>query len=178
MHLDVKPANIFIAPSSYMEVESLFTHLKSVKEFSYDHLAHLSDLEPKLISGAWKLKLGDFGHCCKIDSWSSYDEEGDTRYCAAELIGDSNPNLPSADIFSLGASVYELCTGVILPDSGDGTSRWRDIRSGRLHLLEYDEPSFSSAGVEVSEDDGEVSTTLFSKNLISCIYKVRTIVLK
>ncbi len=148
-------------------------YLKSIKEYSREHGLHLSDIEPKLVSGAWKLKLGDFGHCCRVDGWSSYEEEGDTRYCAAELIGGASPDLKAADIFSLGASVYELCTGVPLPDSGDGGTMWRDVRSGRLPLLGGEDRGDAAAGLmEPDGDDGEVSRTQFSKNLISCIRKV------
>ena len=162
-----------------MEVESLFMHLKSIKEYSREHWLHLSDIEPKLVSGVWKLKLGDFGHCCRIDGWTSYEEEGDTRYCASELISGSSPDLQAADVFSLGASVYELCTGVPLPDSGDGGTMWRDVRCGTLSLLDGEEKGdMTAAGaagggmMDADGDDGEVSRTQMSKNLISCIRKV------
>lgn len=57
-HLDVKPGNILIAASSYFELESLYSRLRSVTEYSREHYDHLAELEPKLVSGLWKLKLG------------------------------------------------------------------------------------------------------------------------
>lgn len=60
-HLDVKPGNIFIGVSSYFELESLYGRLRNVSEYTRDHYEHLADLEPKLVSRKWKLKLGTFG---------------------------------------------------------------------------------------------------------------------
>ena len=57
-HLDIKPGNIFIAVSSYFELESLYGRLRDVTEYTLEHYQHLSELEPKLISGQWKIKLG------------------------------------------------------------------------------------------------------------------------
>ena len=58
------------------------------------------------------MKLGDFGHCCRFDERHEV-EEGATRYCAGELIKREGGavDLYKADIFSLGALVYELCLG-------------------------------------------------------------------
>jgi hypothetical protein len=58
-HLDVKPGNIFIGVSSYFELESLYGRLRNVTEYSPEHYHHLAELEPKLVSGQWKLKLGN-----------------------------------------------------------------------------------------------------------------------
>jgi hypothetical protein len=117
--------------------------------------------------------LGDLGHCCRAETWTGYQEEGDTRYCAAELIMEDRPDLAQTDVFSLGASVYELCTGTPLHDGGDGTSNWRDIRSGRLELMDSGPHCFSP--VESAEDKEVVAATqdkVFSQDLVACIRKV------
>lgn len=173
-HLDVKPSNILIAPSSYFELEEIFDRLKFVNQYSKDHWQHLTEIEPNLVSGKWKLRLGDLGHCCRPDTWTGYQEEGDTRYCAAELIMDDHPDLAATDVFSLGASVYELCTGTPLQEGGyGGASSWRDIRSGKLDLLDAAPHCFSP--VESAEDQEIVAATqekTFSQALVSCIRKV------
>lgn len=58
-HLDIKPGNIFIAPSSYFELEALYSRLRSVTEYTREHYLHLIELEPKLVARHWRLKLGE-----------------------------------------------------------------------------------------------------------------------
>lgn len=61
--------------------------------------------------------------------------EGESRYCAAELISADSSTLDfaKADMFSLGASLYELCTGEPLSaGSQEDSSQWLDLRRGVL----------------------------------------------
>ena len=69
-------------------------------------------VERLLLMRRYVMKLGDFGHCCRFDKRHEV-EEGATRYCAGELIKREGGavDLYKADIFSLGALVYELCLG-------------------------------------------------------------------
>ena len=69
-------------------------------------------VERLLLMRRYVMKLGDFGHCCRFDERHEV-EEGATRYCAGELIKREGGavDLYKADIFSLGALVYELCLG-------------------------------------------------------------------
>ena len=79
-----------------------------------------------------QFKLGDFGLVTKI-SWNYDDvEEGDSRYMSMELLTGDHADLTKSDIFSLGATIYEICLGRPLPLNG---SEWQDIRSGRLQPL-------------------------------------------
>ncbi|GBG24357.1 Wee1-like protein kinase [Hondaea fermentalgiana] len=56
-------------------------------------------------------------------------EEGDSRYMAMEILNEDYRQLTKGDIFSLGASLYEMCLGHELPANGP---EWHDIRAGKL----------------------------------------------
>lgn len=76
-------------------------------------------------------KLGDFGLVTKLSS-SQDVEEGDSRYISMELLSGEKCDLTKSDIFSLGATLYEICLGRSLPMNGD---EWRDIRAKKLSPL-------------------------------------------
>ena len=81
-----------------------------------------------LLNGEYVLKLGDFGHAIAARNSDPRDlEEGDNRYLAREVmeLAYNSVDLSKADIFSLGASVYEICVGRSL-DSQEGS--WLRIR--------------------------------------------------
>jgi membrane-associated tyrosine/threonine-specific cdc2-inhibitory kinase len=71
-------------------------------------------------------KIGDFGMAGDIGS-SSDGQEGDTRYMPPELLS-SITRKPSADIFSLGLTLYEVATEhhVEMPTEGPV---WHELRS-------------------------------------------------
>ena len=56
-------------------------------------------------------------------------DEGDSRYMPRELLMEVHDHLTKADIFSLGASAYEVFLGRVLPANGD---EWGAIRDGVL----------------------------------------------
>nr|XP_009404601.2 PREDICTED: wee1-like protein kinase [Musa acuminata subsp. malaccensis] len=94
-------------------------------------IAHL-DVKPENIyvkDGVYK--LGDFGCATLIDK-SLPIEEGDVRYMPQEMLNDKYEHLDKVDIFSLGASVYELVKGSRLPDSGP---QFSNLREGKIPLL-------------------------------------------
>ncbi|KAF3773354.1 Wee1-like protein kinase [Nymphaea thermarum] len=76
-------------------------------------------------------KLGDFG-CATLKDGSIQIEEGDARYMPLEILNDKHEHLDRVDIFSLGASIYELVKGSPLPASG---SQFLALREGKLSLL-------------------------------------------
>lgn len=53
---------------------------------------------------------------------------GERRYVAREVLNDDRRTLDKADIFSLGASVYELAANKQLPDSATA------IQHGPMHF--------------------------------------------
>ena len=73
-------------------------------------------------------KLGDFGLVSKIENHDDV-EEGDSRYMSMELLSGDLEDLTKSDIFSLGATLYEICLGRGLPENGQ---EWQDIRKGVL----------------------------------------------
>lgn len=94
-------------------------------------IAHL-DVKPENIyfkEGIYK--LGDFG-CATLTDKSLRVEEGDSRYMPPEMLNDKYEHLDKVDIFSLGASVYELVKGSPLLDSGP---QFSNLREGKIPLL-------------------------------------------
>ena len=81
-------------------------------------------------------KLGDFGLVAKI-AYHKDVEEGDSRYMSMELLSGDHEDLTKSDIFSLGATLYEISLGRPLPMNG---SEWQAIRAGRLQPLPPDTP--------------------------------------
>ncbi|KAL2345395.1 hypothetical protein Fmac_006680 [Flemingia macrophylla] len=75
-------------------------------------------------------KLGDFGCATRLDN-SLPIEEGDARYMPQEILNENYDHLDKADIFSLGASIYELIRGLPLPESG---CQFLNIKEGKLLL--------------------------------------------
>ncbi len=55
------------------------------------------------------LRIGDFGLAYKAGEWDDW-EEGDGNYLAPELLSSARPTT-AADIYSLGATLYECATG-------------------------------------------------------------------
>jgi serine/threonine protein kinase len=72
------------------------------------------------------------GLCCNFDDYANFTE-GESRYCAGELInGDAGTqDFSKADVYSLGASLYEMCAGEPLSaGSQENSSQWHDLRKG------------------------------------------------
>ena len=105
---------------------------------SYIHsrdVIHL-DIKPAnilLSMDSSSLKIADFGQAYKIGS-AAVPEEGDSRYLAPELMREVFTT--AADIFSLGVTLYEMCTpGLRLPSNG---ARWRALRCGDIDFRTWE----------------------------------------
>ena len=145
-HLDVRPANIFVAvdePISF-GVEAPRSSDDSAEGTVRAALVDLLRTAPyraspdpvllaqSLLHGMSSLRLGDLGQCCSVHSADFI--EGESRYCPREVInGDLKAiDLRKADVFSLGASCYELCLGRQLGAGGEGALEWHSLRDGVL----------------------------------------------
>lgn len=80
-------------------------------------------------------KIGDFGMTREQGSKDD-GEEGDQKYMAPETLGLGNKDF-TADLFSLGLSIYELAAkpGFTLPTDGP---RWHDLRAAH-HVIDLPE---------------------------------------
>lgn len=143
VHLDVRPANLFVAcgaagqatcPASGERGRTAAAALNALLLSQPYHpnpdptlLAHL------LLLDLCSLRLGDLGQCCSAQA--TQFNEGESRYCPREVInGDMRLiNLTRADVFSLGATCYELCLGRQLGAGGEGALEWHELRDGTLN---------------------------------------------
>ena len=111
---------------------------KGLRELHSMQTVHL-DIKPEniLYSFSHIFKLGDLGLSRMLSALTEGAEvpEGDSRYLAPELLNilpakqDSIPDLTKSDIFSLGATVYEILIGTPLPSHGE---RWHALRQGQF----------------------------------------------
>lgn len=111
-----------------------FNFVQIAKALRYIHergVAHL-DVKPDNIYVKNDIyKLGDFGCATLLDA-SLPIEEGDARYMPQEILNEKYDHLDKVDVFSLGATIYELVRGSALPESGP---HFLHLREGKLPLL-------------------------------------------
>ncbi|KAG2406601.1 hypothetical protein LR48_Vigan11g077300 [Vigna angularis] len=121
-------------PEAFTEaqvLDALFQVANALRFIHEKGMAHL-DVKPNNIyvkSGVYK--LGDFGCATLLDS-SLPIEEGDARYMPQEILNENYDYLDKVDIFSLGASIYELIRRLPLPESG---CQYFNLKEGKFPLL-------------------------------------------
>lgn len=107
--------------------------------------------------GGGAFKLGDLGSACHLDGKQGF-KEGDCRYMPAEILNDDFRALGKADVWSLGAAVYELARppprgercAPPLPREGPSFAA---IRAGKLTLLPGVSSSFQALLRRMMERD-------------------------
>ena len=135
-------------------------------------MVHL-DIKPEniFVSKNGLYKLGDFGmanaftESGRKSSATPEIEEGDSRYMSKDLLDFSPKDLTKCDIFSLGATLYELCLGKSLPTCGD---EWQDLRNGKLDKG-IDEVEFGDIIKEMMHPDADKrpsATDLLSRDAL------------
>ena len=110
--------------------------LKGLKKIHDNSIVHM-DIKPEniLFSAYGKFKLADLGLGRVTTNLLNEIPEGDCRYLASEVLDDVSercvPDLTKADIFSLGATVFEIMRRRSLPKNGQ---EWHDIRNGEVEV--------------------------------------------
>ena len=112
---------------------------KALKKLHSHDIVHMDiKSENILYSYSKKFKLSDLG-LGRITTNLGDIREGDARYLAKEVLAQATedperiPDLTKADVFSLGATCYEIMRGKQLPKNGP---EWHKIRSGDIENLE------------------------------------------
>ena len=105
-------------------------------------VAHMDVKPENMLTGARDeavIKLGDLGLAAPLGADAAAraplaPDEGDCRYVAPEVLAGTADatRLDKADVFALGASLYELASGAPLPRGG---AAYQDFRAGRVRLL-------------------------------------------
>lgn len=110
VHLDIKPANIMISYSKFLEEGEN----KIDRDIIY--------------------KIGDLGHVAHIDNLNDV-EDGDGRYLPKEMLSGKydSSTIMKVDIFSLGMTAYEAVSGLKLPSDGP---EWHFLRDGFVPDIE------------------------------------------
>eukprot|EP00516_Mucochytrium_quahogii_P000512 CAMPEP_0203753266 /NCGR_PEP_ID=MMETSP0098-20131031/7057_1 /ASSEMBLY_ACC=CAM_ASM_000208 /TAXON_ID=96639 /ORGANISM=" , Strain NY0313808BC1" /LENGTH=602 /DNA_ID=CAMNT_0050643783 /DNA_START=488 /DNA_END=2296 /DNA_ORIENTATION=- len=125
-HLDIKPANIFVKNGVYKVGDLGHACLARIQQVPLPAPPAVDGKDPGLIMFS-PVKGNN-----KVHSSGDMVEEGDSRYMAQEILNEDYSNLTKGDIFSLGASMYEMFLGRELPANGP---EWHDIRNGILDPL-------------------------------------------
>ncbi|CAN1197971.1 Wee1-like protein kinase [Linum perenne] len=114
------------------EVLSVLHQIAKALQYIHDRgVAHLDVKPDNIYAKNGIFKLGDFGCASRLDQ-SLPIEEGDARYMPQEILNENYDHLDKVDIFSLGASIYELIRAAPLPESG---SLFLNLKEGKLPLL-------------------------------------------
>lgn len=132
MERDIHNDGLATIPRRYKLLREILLALDLIHRHNMVHL----DIKPEnIFLKNDQYKLGDFGLVTKL-SGSQDVEEGDSRYMSLELLsGDHRDDLTKSDIYSLGATMYEICLRRSLPMNGP---EWQDIRAGKLCVFPSD----------------------------------------
>lgn len=125
LHLDLKPANVFINFEGSLKIGDFgMAHAKGNSQHGpVDSPAH----GKRRILRSAGLENNNRKHQASL-SVPEVDKEGDREYIAPEILLSCDYNYP-ADIFSLGLIIVEIAANIYLPDNG---LSWQKLRSGDL----------------------------------------------
>lgn len=183
VHLDIKPGNILLSldhtptPSPNNRINDL--------EFE-DSGAASGDLSPRLpkmelSSGESSpgdgdkvtYKIGDLGHVVPVEDGNFSAEEGDCRYMAPEFLQMEvdRSKLPKSDIYSLGMTIYEAASLLVLPKNSDDCSAnahdYNDLKAGKLRYLKDYSKEFNSLLAKLVHRDSTQRPTAY-RLLVNC----------
>ena len=116
---------------SEAQVMRCLRDVASALAFAHDRgMAHMDIKPDNIFISKTGFKLGDWGRAAPLNGERREAvavDEGDARYLPPELLNDDFSALDRADVFSLGASIYELAIGTSLPSNG---AEYRALRQG------------------------------------------------
>ncbi|GMM35067.1 tyrosine protein kinase [Saccharomycopsis crataegensis] len=128
LHLDLKPANIFINFEGSLKIGDfgLSTKMEDITNKQYVEKKR----DSKIFSSDGEINSNEDqqGKKREKDSGVSMEKEGDREYIAPEILLKSEYS-SAADIFSLGLIIVEIAANIYLPDNGVS---WQKLRSGDL----------------------------------------------
>jgi len=136
VHLDIKPANIFLSVDPDME--------SFPSSISADSGAGSGDAATSELANTHiRYKIGDLGHMTPIQ-WGTCPTEGDCRYMAPEFLQMEldNNHLSKADLYSTGMTLYEAATLVPLPRNSEDDPIYEKLKHGLLPPLPNHSKSF------------------------------------
>ncbi|CAG9318800.1 unnamed protein product [Blepharisma stoltei] len=105
----------------------LFEVCKGLDLIHSENYIHLDIKPSNLFLKENVVKIGDFGHM--IEEGYEVLNEGDIAYVAPEVLSGSASF--ASDVYSLGLVLFEMSTGVVLPDSG---IPWHNLRTGLMPI--------------------------------------------
>ncbi|MDX1983058.1 MAG: serine/threonine-protein kinase [Bryobacteraceae bacterium] len=146
--IDGRPLTEYLAGREVREVIALFLKVCEAVRHAHQHFIVHRDLAPHniLVTPQGEVKIIDFGIAKLLDASSPADRTAGARpfsfpYASPEQVGTEATGL-GADVYSLGAVLYELLTGEpLFPEpqtGGDPLPRWRD--RARREMIRTSEP--------------------------------------
>ncbi|XP_058461485.1 wee1-like protein kinase [Malaya genurostris] len=160
VHMDLKAGNIFLTKVPIRSACSGTSHHPDNADDGFEDI--YDDLDSEFLI---TFKIGDLGHVTSVND--PQVEEGDCRYLPNEILQEDFSNLPKADIFSLGITLYEAGGGGPLPKNG---LQWHVLRNGKF-------PDLSGLSREFNEliklmmhpnpTERPTSSTIFNHSVLS-----------